>query len=67
MKFKEKDRIKIIKLSDSDPKCLLYKTGEVIDIIKDDYPYKILFDDEKANCLGLSLWEEDELELISSD
>ena len=36
MKFKEKDRIKIIKLSDSDPKCLLYKTGEVIDIIKDD-------------------------------
>jgi len=67
MKFKINNRIKIIKLSDSDPKYLLYKTGTIIDIIKDDYPYKILFDDEKANCLGLTLWKEDELELINSE
>jgi len=67
MNFKVNNRIKVIKLSDSDPKYLLYKTGIIIDIIKDDYPYKILFDDEKANCLGLTLWKEDELELINSE
>jgi len=67
MKFGISNRIKIMKLSDSDPKYLLYKTGTIIDIIKDDYPYKILFDDEKANVLGLSLWKEDELELIDSE
>jgi len=80
LKFKEKDRVRVKNIRDEaticdiEPSYLIGKIGTIIfiDYIPEingdiDCPYEIRFDDYKAQESGNAFWEEDELELISSE
>jgi len=74
MKFELNDRVKVVKIvnsnttiQDIEPDYLLGKIG-IITRAREfiEYPYEIEFDDDKANASDNVLWKEEELELVES-
>jgi len=75
MKYQAGDRIKVIKIIDSEnsidgiePDYFINKTGTITEVRTNrDYPYIVEFDDERAENSGMGLWHEEELELINGN